>query len=278
VSDEQDGYFSSVDVRFDQATSRFTSRSYLTQLDEWLPAWQAAETNEVALSLIAATDGRSSFVLNGAGSVSTPGGQHSLSTGQYAIPATVPLDRTILTYNLPTAAGSSVRLFVGSIPDKPSWMRVCWNVDVPNTLRVICSRNDRETGAPVGVDAGNDVRGTILTHRSTATETLRWSVLLCYVNGWGVQEVNGQLQSVRFEHSTFRKYAYDRTKPYGGLTSLPRAYPITSTFLTNGDVMHELSDPLGYYRYTIRDGSFIVASEDSHAGGTSGANSDCRLY
>ncbi len=279
VSSDEDGYFSSVDVGFDPASSRFKSTSHLTRLGEQFPPWQAAETGEVVLSLIAATDGRSSFVFNGAGSITAPDGQHSLSAGQFAIPASVPLDKTILVYNLPASPGSSVRLFVGSIPDKPRWMRVCWNFDVPGTLRVACSRNDRETGAPVGVDAGNDLRGTILTHRSTDTEVVRWSVLNCHVSGWGVQEVNGQLTSVSFEYAQFRKRAFDSAKlPYGGLVTVPSPYPIKSTFLANGDIMHEFSDPLGYTSYTIRNSALIVASADSHAGGTSGARSDCRLY
>jgi hypothetical protein len=246
VSPQGDGYFSSVDVRFDQATARLTSRSHLTQVEQHFPPGQAAETNEVVLSLIATTDGRGSFIFNGAGSVTTPGGQHSLSAGQYAIPARVPLDRTILVFDVPASAGSSVRLFVGSIPDQPRWMRVCWNVDVPNTLRVVCSRNDRETGAPVGVDAGNDVRGTILTHRSTDNESIRWSVLKCSGRVTGVEEVNGSYTPVTRHYSAFRTYAYDSGKPYGGLVSLPHGYPITSTFLGNGDVLHEISGGWGY--------------------------------
>jgi hypothetical protein len=86
------------------------------------------------------------------------------------------------------------------------------------------------------------------------------------------------LTGVNYEHSRFTKHAYDASKPYGGLTTVPRQYPIISTFLQNGDVIHEISDPLGYYRYTIRSGTFVVASEDVHSGGTAGVNSSCQLY
>ncbi|MGE0800959.1 MAG: hypothetical protein AB7G13_32985 [Lautropia sp.] len=205
------------------------------------------------------------------GSVTTPQGQYSVSGGQVAVPAAVPLDATLFQYTLPASPGSTVRFFVSTIQGKPNWMRVCWNIDAPGALRVVCSRNLQSTGVPVEVDAGHDVSGTILTHRSTTTEPIRWSVLPC--------NRRGQVMAQRIDVYSFRKIAYDSTKAYGRLLTLPWQYgEIITTNLGSGYVKHDYPTPVGMASYAIQDANRVAGSQSNYMGGTASGTDTCSAY
>lgn len=206
-------FFSSVATGYDQQSSRFTSRSWLTPFSADAPAH--VQSNPVTLSLEASTDAGSTFVLAGSGSVTSSTGQYSVSGGQYAIPASVPLNRTLVQYGLPASPGSSIRLFVGTIDGFPGLMRVCWNFDIPGMLRVACTRHNLGNGRFVGVDAGHDVGGTILTHASYAGQALRRTVMSCVQTDESLDFATNQL--VRKTRDYFWRYDYDITRPLGGI-------------------------------------------------------------
>ncbi|MEZ5653836.1 MAG: hypothetical protein R3E87_25160 [Burkholderiaceae bacterium] len=136
------------------------------------------------LSIDVGTDGSSVFVINGSGSITVPSGQYSLSGGQYSVPGTVPLTGDLMKVDLPASPGHSVKLFVGTVPNQPLQMRVCWNIDVPGILRVSCTRHLRSDGTFVGVDAIHDLSGTLYTHIPTDLIMRGARILRCNFTYW----------------------------------------------------------------------------------------------
>jgi len=268
--DAQDRYFSSAATEYSYSTARFVSRSYLSELEKVQPVDRVnREDGEAVLSLIATTDGSSSFAFDGGGSLTTPQGQFSLSSSSYVVPASVPLDATIYQLAVPSQPGASVRLFVGSILGAPSLIRVCWNLDAPGVLRVVCSRNDRATGAAVGIDTGNDLAGLILTHVSN-TDPVRWSIMQCRRTGYALTE--------SIDGVAFTRLAYDASKPNGGMFNGPSNYgSVSVTVNTDGSITYQLPTPYGVNTYLVRDNRFVSA-ETSIAAATFGQFDRCSVF
>lgn len=115
------------------------------------------------------------------GSSAIPGTQKTYSLdggGQFSIPDKVPLDQTLHAWKVP-GTEQRVKLIVGSIPEKPEWMRVCIDVTLDSVLHITCTRNLRSTGALVGTDASHDINGTHFRHKSNDEEASPRRILKC---------------------------------------------------------------------------------------------------
>ncbi|MEZ5659013.1 MAG: hypothetical protein R3E83_10930 [Burkholderiaceae bacterium] len=193
-------------VRSELSGVRLTNESgfYLptdTIDDQWTMPRRAV------LSIDVATDGISSFVFNGSGTVMANATTYPISAGQQSVPSLVQLGSDLIRFSLPSSPGSEVRAFVGTVPGEAAQMRVCWNIDVPGVLRVSCTRHLRADGSFVTVDTIDDLSGTLYTLVGSRP-TLNVAALRCTYSGTAAGP---------FSYKQWVVTAFDRQLQYGGL-------------------------------------------------------------
>ena len=118
-------------------------------------------------------------VFTGTATATINGNEYPLQSPQFAIPDTVPLDRTIHELRVPGTT-ETLRLFVGSVPGHDDLMRVCWRIEIGPALGVTCTRNRKRDGRPVGAEALHDLgSGRTLEHVANDYDPDPRSVLRC---------------------------------------------------------------------------------------------------
>lgn len=229
----------------------FRSISYLTPFD----STALNLSNAVGLSLSWAV-GPESITFNGSGSVSVAESDTpvlALSAGQYSIPERVPLDQTLHEWTI-EGTPYSVRFFVGSVPEKPGQMRICWEIDVPGASRVQCTRNLRSDGRPVAAEVLHDFDGTILSHVGNDDEDAPRSILKCeYYSSGSLEKRYHTLLQLATPGLLLRDYVHHLSYDPAEQPEDP-PYLIETAHLDGGEVVYSLSPLFGRIGY-----SFVTA-------------------
>lgn len=230
---------------------QFRSTSYLTPFDSTYLNYDSA----VGLTLSWAV-GAEFITFNGSGSVAVVQGDtqvYALSAGQFSMPEDVPLDQILHRWSV-EGTSHGVRFFVGSIPEKPSQMRVCWDIDVPGASRVQCTRNLRSDGSPVTIEVLHDADGAVRSHVGNDDEDAPRSVLKCeYFASGSLERRYYTLIQLVPPGGALRDYvqhfSFDPAEQ-----SENSGYQIENVRLDGGEILHTLTPLFGRIGY-----SFIVA-------------------
>ena len=134
--------------------------------------------NQVDISLQGAAS-PSAITFTGTGAVFSNGVRRELQSGQFSIATDpMPMDQTLNEWREP-GTSNTVRLFLGSLREKPELMRLCLRIEVPGALRVACSRHRRSDGALVAADILHDLNGRQLAHVNNDDEANPRTILFC---------------------------------------------------------------------------------------------------
>lgn len=146
---------------------------------------------------------------------------HELVSDPFDLPDPVPLDRMLHQFSPRFSGDESMRFFVGTIPARPDWMRVCWRYELAGILRVSCTRHAKRDGQLVGADSVNDL-GSEYRPPSNEQETSLVNLESTLVDGVEPQLMRCNHVDLNPGESTIPRHQFalidfDTTKADGGL-------------------------------------------------------------